>query len=506
MSQTESLTCPTCKAPISPGQRFCSNCGSVVPDQSSTIAPTAASASSPTPNVQPPSPGLYSTPAPPGYQPPAQTVRAPSNPNYPPVPNYQPTERASGPYNPSSLSGSTTAQGPNYQSGEPAPASFYDIPPAVGTPGGPNYYGTSSAGVYNQNDTPPPPPTDPYGGNIDPNYTPPTPKKKKRSAWPYIIVGIVVVLLAVCVGGGLAAQSLISGGLSKINSPTTYLSSYDATSTAAAKDTGDNGPYASTKALNLTVTYASVKMTFTSLEQKKKFADDYTTTYSLDPKASFVRLAFKEQQTAKESSYFSYTNAFHLILPDGSLAAAKNAQQYSGPEQSVSRDNWVDFQTSGRVDLNKLKLQLGGSDEAQMTFSLQNNADLSQYNPKTVQLNKQVSYASVNWTLKDATQSLYFNGAQAKSGKVYITVDLVANNPGSSDVYLYNFVRLKSGDSTVAPEYGSDTNNFDTINPNTSNLTGSVTFLIPPSSDGTYILDFLAGDNITEQTTTFQIS
>src|SRR5579883_2464174 len=141
-----------------------------------------------------------------------------------------------------------------------------------------------------------------------------------------------------------------------------------------------------------------------------------------------------------------------------------------------------------------------------MTFPLQNNADLSQYNPKTVQLNKQVSYASVNWTVKDATQSLYFNGTQAKSGKVYITVDLVANNPGSSDVYLYNFVRLKSGDSTVAPEYGSDTNNFDTINPNTSNLTGSVTFLIPPSSNGTYILDFLAGDNITEQTTTFQIS
>lgn len=261
------------------------------------------------------------------------------------------------------------------------------------------------------------------------------------------------------------------------------------------------GNTADSQTLNLQITYSSDQITVTSLQQADKFSDDSLTSYSQKP--NFVRMNFKEQQQAKQSSYFSYSSAFRLVLPDNTSVAPESSREFSGPQQSVSRSNWIDFPTSARVDLTQLTLQLGTGEEAQMTIPLKDGADLSKYQTKTVQLNKTVTYADAQWTLQNATQSYSFNGKQAAKGKVYLTVQMVANNSTDNELFLSSFVRLKSGTDVSSPEYSSDANNFDIIKPRTTNIQGSETFLTPPNTQ--YTLDFLSNSTISEQTVDFQM-
>jgi hypothetical protein len=125
-------------------------------------------------------------------------------------------------------------------------------------------------------------------------------------------------------------------------------------------------------------------------------------------------------------------------------------------------------------------------------------------NPNTL-----FQYAKLNWTLQSATQSLYFNGQQAKTGQVYITANLKADNNSTYEVWLYgSFVHLNANGNSIAPDLESNTNGFDDMQPGTTNHQGSVTFLTQSTSDGKYILDFLPDKNgdWTEQTVTLQIS
>jgi hypothetical protein len=340
---------------------------------------------------------------------------------------------------------------------------------------------------------PPPPPSTGYGtnqssyqpapGTYTPSYDPYTgAQPKKKSATPFIIIGVVVVLILALCGGTFALAN-------------SFLKTTSSTITGGNTTTDDNSSgdtKATSQSLDLKVVYASVEMTFTSLQQANKFSDDSLTGLSYKKK-NYIRLNFKEQQTAKRSGYFSYREAFHLILPDKSVISPLKPQEYSSPDQGVSRTNWIDFETNAPVDLTQLTLRLGESDEQQMEFPLKTGADTSKYQPKKVTPNTKFRYATMNWTLKSATQSYYYNGQQAKTGKIYITVELQADNPGENRVYLYNFLRLQSGDTTVAPDYSSDLNDFSSVKPQTTNLQGSATFLIPPSEK--YTLQFLASSS-----------
>jgi hypothetical protein len=111
----------------------------------------------------------------------------------------------------------------------------------------------------------------------------------------------------------------------------------------------------------------------------------------------------------------------------------------------------------------------------------------------------------MDWMLKDATQVYYNNGKQAKNGKVFVLVNLKANNPdGNGSVYLYSgFLRLKSGDTVSAPTYDSNLDDFDIIEEGTSNLQGMAVFETPPAS--TYTLEFTSGKNITVTSVSFSI-
>ncbi len=358
--------------------------------------------------------------------------------------------------------------------------------PPYPTDAGP-YAGNSLSGQMSRN-APPPPSYTPMPSGSSYGFvptTPPPPPTKKRSPLLLILVGVVALLVIL---GGAGTFALINA--------TTHASGH-------TKGSG-SGNIASSQQVNVTTVYASDQITFTSIQQAAKFADDEFTSYSEHP--NYVRVNFKEQQLSKQSSYFSYTSAFHLVLADKTVLSSQKAQQYTGPDQAVVRTNWVDFGASGAIDLSQLTMRLGGQEDAQMDIPLKTGADVSKYQPKTTTLNKQFNYATMNWTLKDATQSLYFNGTQAKTGQVYITTTLIANNPTSNELFLYNFVRLKAGGSAIAPDYGSNTSNFDVIKAATTNIQGSVTFLVTPAS--TYTLSFLASsdNSFAAQSVDFQIS
>lgn len=294
-----------------------------------------------------------------------------------------------------------------------------------------------------------------------------------------IIIGIVVVLVVVCGGGAFAMNRFFSG--------------LGGTTTGGGTGGGSNGgtggsSFASKVDIsNLAVTYADDQLTFTSLQQQAKFDDDSLTTYG--SKSNYVRLSFSEKQTGKGDSIFSYTSAFKLVLPDGSLASSVKASQYTGPDQGEQRQSWIDFGTNGKIDLNTVKLRLGGSDEETMEFALKTGADVSQFQPKTINLNKQFNYATMQWTIKDATQSLYFDGDQAKKGKVFVILNIVINNNSSSTyTNLGSSQRLKSGSEIVAPDYSSDDSNFGYVKGHVSNIAGNEVFKVTKSSTGTYTL------------------
>ncbi len=326
-------------------------------------------------------------------------------------------------------------------------------------------------------------------------YYPPSGPAKKRS----LLLPIIIVVLLVVIGGGSAGIYFLTKGASSNH--------YGQGNGSNNGSNGNSSNSAPSQTLNLAVTYASDQITFTQVQQASKFPDDQETTYTFTGHKNWVRLTFNEKAT--DSSYFSYTSSFHLILTNGNVIAGTNAQQYSGPEQGVQRSNWVDFGTDSTVDLSNLKVRLGASDEAQMDIPLKDNADISQYQPKQTNPNTQFQYAGVNWTIKSLTKSLYYGGKQAKTDQVYLVFDLTANNNSSNDALPpIDFPRLKAGPSSVqAPDYSSNLGKFVVISAN-STAEGTAVFLVTPTPDGKYTLDCQPDTNnsIDEKTVDVQIS
>ena len=447
------MQCYQCYAILTPGSRFCPGCGTATPD------PRAhTSAASPYPAM--------------GNHPPTELV-GPGNFPYPTTGNSPLMEFA----NPNNFPHPSTD---TYPPTEPARSSNFPPPPTFSP-------FTSS---------PPPPPSsyDPYAAVL-PNaqsqpsyagfqgYGPPAPKKK--SSTPFVVVGVIVVLLVALIGS-VYAFSKVPGTL-----------------TSHGSNQNGGSTFASSQQLNLSTIYASDQMSFTSIQQAAKFNDDVFTTFN--DHSNYVRINFKEQQLSKHTSFFSYRGAFHLILPDKTVLSPTQAQSSIAPDQEVVRTNWVDFAANSQVDLGQLILRIGSLDENQMDVPLKTGADLTKYQPKTRTLNKAFQYASIPWKLISATQSLYFEGKQAKSGQVYITVSLTTSNTSQNNLYLYNFVRLKSGDSITSPEYTSNLENFYSIKANTTDIQGSATFLATPSASYTLILLASSNQTFDEQRVSFRV-
>lgn len=479
MFQPSPRVCSTCQTVAAPDQQFCANCGAPISAAPSPMgyAPTvAASDSRPAPLA--PTVAASAGPAQ-GYMPTVAAAEPSSGParyNTPaPVPPPPNTQYPNG-Y-------SMTGAPPPYQAADP-----YNMPvPPAGGYGQPANNNYMSSANYGQPASYAPTPGYSQAPNYAPAYNYGQPVKNKPPIWLFITIG-VVVLVVVFGGVMMALVHAVSGS-------------------GGSGGNSANGNYSTSQSLsNLSIVYASDQMTFTSIQQASSFSDDNLTSYSEHP--NYVRVSFKEQQTSNNSSDFGYDESFRLVLPDKSVVAAQKAADYTGPEQAVVRTNWVDFPTSAKVDLSKLTLRVGAQDEAQMDVPLKNGADLSKYQPKTVNPNTLFQYAKLNWTIQSAKQSLYFNGQQAKTGQVYITVNLRADNNSTYEVWLFgSFVHLNANGNSIAADLESNTNGFDDMQPGTTNHQGSVTFLTQPTSDGKYVLDFLPDKNgdWTEQTVPLQI-
>lgn len=390
----------------------------------------------------------------------------------------------------------STPQGPSY-----SPPPLGGLPPTVAamppgsTPPAPPYtpappYGTSLNNDappftgYGNNMVPPPPtpmPTDPYsmGGMGSLQFQPP---KKKTS--PGLIIGIVILAFIVVFGGGGLFIALASHGNQTNGGGGGGL---------LGGGGGNTGP--SMNLSNLSITYADDNITFKSVQQAQKLPGDDLANDNFLHKY-FVRVNIHETNNAAQNSDVFYDEAFHLTLPDGTTVNAINSQQDTGPGQGENRDNWVDFGTNGKVDLSKLTLTIGQSGEQQMKFPLQSGANLSAYQPQKITPNQDFQYAGMDWVLQDATQALSFNGSQAKTGQVFVIVNLIANNNSQNELFLTgSFVNLHSGSTSTAPDIlGSNTDNFIDIQPGSTNVTGTLEFPTPPGPGGQYSLVFTGSD------------
>lgn len=373
-----------------------------------------------------------------------------------------------------------------------AGGSLYNAP-STGVPG-PLAYGQNMPPNYNTpnvavpppyltnelQQTPPPPPVVPYSPypTYDPNAKP---RSRKRL---YIVIASVVIAALVLTGILYAVLNRGNGS-------------------GPALPGVASGPAAS-QTLNLSIVYSSDQLKITSVQQAAGYNDDKITyqTYT-----NLVRVNFNETELSKHPSFFSYMGSFRLLLPDKSVISPEKSASFSAPETGVVRDNWVDFGVNSKYDLTKLVLRLGTDEEAQMLVPLQPNADLSKYQPKTVSLNKTLTYSGVNWTIQSATQSLSADGSQAKTGQVYVTVSMIASNPGSDDFFSYDYLRLQSGATTVSQSTESSLNMPDSIKAGTTNVAATASFLVPASSN--YTLIFIADNSsyhpVSQQTVPFTI-
>ncbi|HEX4203076.1 MAG TPA: zinc ribbon domain-containing protein [Ktedonobacteraceae bacterium] len=451
MSQTPTQACPSCRAQIAPGLTFCPNCGTML-SAASNYYPTVAS----TPPAAPS--GSYD----PTVAAPPPAAQSPENSNY----------------------GQATPPPPPSSSSNPNQG-IYTHYPAPGTPPPPPQQYQQYQSASGNNPYTPGTYGYPYGQQ----------QGKRRGVSPWLYIGIAIALV-VLIGGFFAIKGLIGG----------TGGSGGACGSGGAGGSGGTANTSKITPSNLAFTYASDNITVTSIQQASKFSDDASTTYGSSK--NYVRVNFNESATAKYV-IVDYLNSFHLMLPDNTLVKPTQAKQYSAPDGVAPQVNWIDFGTDSSLDLNTLGLRVGAAGEVPMVIPFKTGANLAQYQDKTVKPGSNFTYGPSTWTIVSATRSLSFNGKQATTGNIYISVNLKVKATGNYALYGVNgdFIHLKVGGNTYNSDLGSQASDFDDIEPGTTHQ-GTVTYLATPASDGNYTL-YMEGtkDNVFPSTNAhFQLS
>ena len=293
------------------------------------------------------------------------------------------------------------------------------------------------------------------------------------------------------------------GNTSGDNNSTSNVSGSTPGTTSGITPTTGSQPV--TEQLNLQFTYASVNYTMISVQEAKSFPDD---TNRYDPSDIVVRTEFKEANPITSTQAFSfYGQIVHLLLPDGS-AIELNADRFDRPvDPQTSRTNWLDFATTGPIlDLSKLGLQMGAADQVQMNIPLTPNANLSQYQPKTVPTSMTLRYRGLTYTITAVMKSLSSNGHQAAIGQVFITLTLKVANPATSTFspFAGDYMRLQSAGTTNRPAYTTPDNFLNGVSAQSSE-TGNVVFSMP-QGDSSFTLMLLAQSGASGATATFQLA
>ncbi|HLZ81385.1 MAG TPA: zinc ribbon domain-containing protein [Ktedonobacteraceae bacterium] len=274
--------------------------------------------------------------------------------------------------------------------------------------------------------------------------------------------GFVFVLLVILIFIGIGAY--ITAGLLGLRLP----------GFRSGGSSSNAQPPVTTQRVNTTVTYAGVAITILSAQQSQSFSDDPDTTTT-----GMVRLHIQEQNKTTTRVSWIYNDIAHLILPGGKNLAPVFVQAKVGIAPGATQQSLLDFAVPTSMKISQLVLRLGAANEAQMDIPLTGHADLSKYALKTTNLNGQMIYLGLNWTLVSATSQQSIAGQQASKGMSYIIVTLKVDNtlsqeaiPGSA----FDYMRLRSGSATASPKNTTLPVSFETGEMGKS---GTVTFLMP---------------------------
>jgi hypothetical protein len=162
----------------------------------------------------------------------------------------------------------------------------------------------------------------------------------------------------------------------------------------------------------------------------------------------------------------------------------------------TSHKSIIDFSVPTNIAVKQLTLVIGAPNEAQMSIPLVPNANVSKYQPVTTQLNGQMLYFGLNWTLASATSSLSIPGQQAAKGMRYATLLLKVDNTLSQIAITgspYEYMRLQYGNTTLVPVFSTIPVAFQV---GAVGITGTVIFQVPQQvSSFTLVLISQRGDN-----------
>ena len=166
----------------------------------------------------------------------------------------------------------------------------------------------------------------------------------------------------------------------------------------------------------------------------------------------------------------------------------------------------VDSAVPANNHISQLTLLLGATNEAQILIPLTGNAEVGKYQPKTVNLNGQMQYFGLNWTLTSATSSLSIQGQQAAKGMRFITLMLKVDNTLSQVAITgspYEYMRLHYGDTTALPNHSTIPVAF---NVRAVGITGTVSFQVSQKTKAfILVLEPQKGDSGDQGSTDFQM-
>jgi hypothetical protein len=255
-----------------------------------------------------------------------------------------------------------------------------------------------------------------------------------------------------------------------------------------------------TTQINSTVTYVGVDLTILSAQQSQSFIDDPNTTST-----GMVRLNIQEQNNTTVKVSWLYNDSARLLLPDKTLVAPTYIHAHVGIAPGATQKSFLDFAVPTNDKINQLTLRIGAANEVQLDIPLTGQADLHKYSPKNVNLDGQMLYLGLNYTLVKATSQLSVAGQQASKGMAFIVVALKVDNTLSQQVIPgspYDYARLKAGNTTAAPKYTDLLVSFDS---GETGQSGTITFLVPQSGRA-FTLVLLPQSGAGQATTDFQFA
>ena len=260
-------------------------------------------------------------------------------------------------------------------------------------------------------------------------------------------------------------------------------------------------PTITTTAINSSVPYAGVDITLLNVQQSQSFLNDPNTSSN-----GMVRLNFLERNSTNFKVVWSYATIARVMMPDKSLASPTYVNSVVRVAPGVTQRSVVDFAVPTNNPVNQLTLVLGATNEAQMLIPLMPNVNVSNYQPKSINLYGQMQYFGLNWTLTSGTSSLSIPGQQAAKGMRFITLMLKVDNTLSQVAISgspYDFMRLQYGNISALPEQTSIPVAF---NVGVVGITGTVSFQVPQhSASFTLVLNPQKGDSGDQDSASFQM-